>query len=383
MSLSRQNATIWEDSTEGVAAFSSTTSSSNPLSSTTKYLNVNLNETTSSCDEDEDVRTSDEGSPASQTSLGSEDFLDQAVLSALILSTPSCAQFPVPFVMPKGFLEMVARQRQERKSETQSQRMEWVSKRHQELFGVVPGEVRLPSLIAESYRHEIKTIRNNQRHLTEGQVADLLADTKRSYKSIFAEVQRAVKSNPPLDPETSVAQHRQNVAQSGVQCFAAMLPYSNGICGAITDARRAQHSATSGIPQHILLDEGFHTLHGTPAPNTTNTAAVKCPKGTALGRTGRFIPISMSAEHGKGDRVSLFRRQNLVNKNKPASPKPQQQHSYRTPTFARQRMPHNGTQYRRPGCGTINASSVTQGQTCRGGQQPGCDVRHVDPVASH
>ena len=180
---------------------------------------------------------------------------------------------------------------------------------------------------------------------------------------MFAEVRRAVKSNPPLDSETSVAQHRQNVAQSGVQCFAALLPYSNGVCGAITDAHRAQHSATSGIPQHILLDEGFHTLHGTPTPNSISTAAVKCPKGTALGRSGRFIPISMSAQHGKGDRVSMVRRQNLANRSKPASPKPQQQHSCRTtPAFAGQCMPH-----------TINATSSL---TVR-------DVRHVDRVTSH
>merc|ERR1712100_810120 len=103
-----------------------------------------------------------------------------------------------------------------------------------------------------------------------------------------------------------------------------MLPYSNGLCGAITDARRALHASTTGIPEHILLDDGFHDLHGSPSsapsstqgspttPNSSNTSSAsvaannrRAPKGMAAGRTGRFIPISMSAEHGKGDRVAM------------------------------------------------------------------------------
>jgi len=314
--------------------------------------------------DDDDTVTQDEGSagsPGSQASSISSYGRQQSGGSE---GTPEChpAQYH-PSPLPKGFLEMVQQQEEQRKQDRIQERNHWLIGIHEESLRMVPGDLRLPALVGEAYRHEITTIRKHSDVLTEEQTAALITDTRRSYKVIFTEVKRACRSHPSPaaqqrqqsqgQPPLTLSQHRHNIANSGIQCFAAMLPYSNGLCGAVTDARRAFVSQRSGIPQHILADDGFHDLHTSFEGSGVSTYRAM-PKGMGKGRTGRFIPISMSADHSKADRVSTVRRENLA--------------------LHQSRLREEQADHASQACGRRygGCGSPDQRQT-----------RHVDPICSH
>ena len=280
---------------------------------------------------EDECATLDEGSPASQISLNSDDFE---------FPPCGCSTSPVPFEIPPYFDELVKNTKVELKAESKARLNEWVAKQQKEILESVTAIQRLGGLVAEAYRYETKVLTSapiveGEGGLTREDVEKLKQDTYRSYRGIMGEVVRATQSFPPNGPDgkpvMTIQQHRHNIANQGIHCLASMLPYSNGLCGAVTDARRAARKVSSPqVPLHILLDEGFHEMHDKVVEN------VPLPRGCAAGSTGRQIPVSMSAVHGKADKVSQCRRTSLASAKKAtAAAKKSDTPRIKTPEFAK------------------------------------------------
>ena len=270
----------------------------------------------------DDDLTVDEGSPASHTSLSSDDFAFPQKLALHI---------------PDGFDEMVRCQKEQLQAEEKQRLGEWVSKTQEDLLETLCPTFRLCALLVEGFRYEGRLLSlasaSECPTLPKEELGRLKADTRRSYSSILNEVRRALRSSPPLpppgQPTMSPQQYHQHIANQGIQCFASMLPYSNGLAGSVTDVRRAVEQQRSQIPAHILMDEAFHDMHTVAAPSTP------IPRGSAVGATGRFIPVSMSCEHGKAEKVAAFRRRAVA---KTLMQKPSGKPAVKAPMFARMRM---------------------------------------------
>jgi hypothetical protein len=286
----------------------------------------------------DDQETSFEvGSPAIDngtfTAMTSEDSITSPEIPATppSLSTSDSTRSNV-FIDHEAFLAMVQAQAAQRKEAAAQRKAEWVASMQTDLQRSIPPALRLPGLVAEAKRFELlqlkklQTSDNRFEGMTGAQRRQLCDDIRRSYASLLREVNRAVRSEPPITAEgqttVPVEIHQQNVADQGVQCFASLLPFSDGVCGALGDARRWQLQAAG-------RQEPCHELHVVPSsPNQVT-------RGHVVGKTGRLIPLSLSACHGKPDKVAALRRRELQ---RVTAPPPATARAV-TPIFARTPRP--------------------------------------------